>query len=37
KAFLLPQMYVGLVLISFFGYFFSLLVRGLKVKLTPWR
>lgn len=37
KAFLLPQMYVGLVLISFFGYFFSLLVRWLKVKLTSWQ
>ncbi|HET7627472.1 MAG TPA: ABC transporter permease [Bacillales bacterium] len=37
KAFLLSEMYVGLVLISFFGYFFSLLVRLLKVKLTPWR
>lgn len=37
KAFLLSQMYVGLVLISFFGYFFSLLVRWLKAKLTPWQ
>ncbi|HET7580141.1 MAG TPA: ABC transporter permease [Bacillales bacterium] len=37
KAFLLAQMYVGLVLISFFGYFFSLLVRWLKVKLIPWQ
>lgn len=37
KAFLLSEMYVGLVLISFFGYFFSLLVRWLKVKLIPWK
>lgn len=37
KAFLLPQMYAGLVMISFFGYFFSLFVRLLKVKLMPWK
>lgn len=37
KAFLLTEMYVGLVLISFFGYFFSLLLRGLQSKLIPWR
>ncbi|WP_054859815.1 ABC transporter permease subunit [Gracilibacillus sp. JCM 18860] len=37
KAFLLPEMYVGLVLISFFGYLFSLLLRGLERKLLPWK
>ncbi|MGN8647486.1 ABC transporter permease [Gracilibacillus sp. HCP3S3_G5_1] len=37
KAFLLPQMYVGLLLISFFGYFFSLLLRGIEKKLLPWK
>ncbi|WP_102026310.1 ABC transporter permease [Salirhabdus sp. Marseille-P4669] len=37
KAFLLPQMYVGLVLISFFGYLFSLVIRGLQSKLVPWK
>ncbi|QDP41864.1 ABC transporter permease [Radiobacillus deserti] len=37
KAFLLPEMYVGLVLISFFGYLFSLLIRGLHKKLIPWK
>lgn len=37
KTFLLEQMYVGLVVISFFGYFFSLLLRGLQAKLIPWR
>lgn len=37
KAFLLPEMYVGLVLISFFGYLFSLLLRGIERKLLPWK
>ena len=37
KAFLLKEMYVGLVLISFFGYFFSLLLRWLQAKLLPWK
>ncbi|SFL53063.1 NitT/TauT family transport system permease protein [Gracilibacillus orientalis] len=37
KAFLLPQMYVGLLLISFFGYFFSLSLRGIERKLLPWK
>ncbi|TCP24534.1 NitT/TauT family transport system permease protein [Scopulibacillus darangshiensis] len=37
KAFLLKDMYVGLVLISFFGYFFSILLRMLQKKLIPWR
>lgn len=37
KAFLLPQMFVGLLLISFFGYLFSLLLRGLEKKLLPWK
>lgn len=37
KAFLLKEMYVGLVLISFFGYLFSLMLRGLQTKLLPWR
>lgn len=37
KAFLLEEMYVGLILISFFGYFFSLVIRGLQAKLLPWK
>lgn len=37
KAFLLPKMFVGLLLISFFGYLFSLLLRGLQSKLVPWK
>lgn len=37
KAFLLNEMYVGLVLISFFGYVFSLILRGFQKKLLPWR
>ncbi|MFC4619296.1 ABC transporter permease [Camelliibacillus cellulosilyticus] len=37
KAFLLKDMYVGLVLISFFGYFFSLLLRWLQKRLIPWQ
>lgn len=37
KAFLLQQMYVGLILISFFGYLFSLFLRGLQKKMVPWR
>ncbi len=37
KAFLLKEMYVGLVLISFFGYFFSLIIRWMTRKLIPWR
>lgn len=37
KSFLIPQMYVGIVLISFFGYFFSLLLRWLQAKLLPWK
>ena len=37
KAFLLQEMYVGLILISFFGYLFSILLRGLQKKLLPWR
>lgn len=37
KAFLLKEMYVGLILISFFGYVFSLLLRSLQRKLVPWR
>lgn len=37
KAFLLKDMYVGLVLISFFGYLFSLLLRLLEKKLIPWK
>jgi NitT/TauT family transport system permease protein len=37
KAFVLKGMYVGLVLISFFGYFFSLLLRWLEKKLVPWQ
>lgn len=37
KAFLLQEMYVGLILISFFGYLFSILLRGIQKKLLPWR
>ena len=37
SAFLLKEMFVGLILISFFGYLFSLLIRGLQRKLLPWR
>jgi NitT/TauT family transport system permease protein len=37
KAFLLPQMYVGLVLISFFGYFFFIILRALQSKLLRWK
>ncbi|MFD2637967.1 ABC transporter permease [Piscibacillus salipiscarius] len=37
KAFLIPEMFVGLLLISFFGYLFSLLLRGLQSKLIPWK
>ncbi|WP_371257564.1 ABC transporter permease [Sporosarcina sp. D27] len=37
KAFLLQNMFVGLIMISFFGYLFSLLLRGLQKKLLPWR
>ena len=37
KAFLLQEMYVGLIIISFFGYLFSVILRGLQKKLIPWR
>lgn len=37
SAFLLKEMFVGLILISFFGYLFSLLIRALQRKLLPWR
>lgn len=37
KAFLLKEMYVGLILISFFGYLFSLILRGMQKKMVPWR
>lgn len=37
KVFSLKEMYVGLVLISFFGYLFSLLLRWLQKKLIPWQ
>ncbi|KIL49083.1 ABC transporter permease [Jeotgalibacillus campisalis] len=37
SAFLLKEMFVGLILISFFGYLFSLVLRGLQKKLLPWR
>ncbi|BAQ09628.1 sulfonate/nitrate/taurine ABC transporter [Bacillus sp. OxB-1] len=37
KAFLLKEMYVGLILISFFGYLFSLVLRGIQKKILPWR
>lgn len=37
KAFVISEMYVGLVLISFFGFLFSLALRGLQSKLIPWQ
>ncbi len=37
KLFVFKPMYVGLILISFFGYTFSLLLSLLYVKLVPWR
>jgi|HigsolmetaAR206D_1030411.scaffolds.fasta_scaffold05452_2 NitT/TauT family transport system permease protein len=37
KLFLFEPMYVGLILISFFGYMFSLLLRWLKNRLVPWQ
>lgn len=37
KTFVLKEMYVGLVLISFFGFLFSLVLRGLQKKLIPWK
>ncbi|MBD7944845.1 MULTISPECIES: ABC transporter permease [Psychrobacillus] len=37
KAFMLKEMFVGLVLISFFGFLFSLLLRGLQKRIVPWR
>ena len=37
KLFMFKPMYVGLILISFFGYIFSLLLRWLYAKLVPWR
>jgi len=36
KIFNLKPMYVGLILISFFGYLFSILLRWLQRKLVPW-
>ena len=37
KAFMLKEMFVGLILISFFGFLFSLLLRGLQKRIVPWR
>ncbi|WP_419960572.1 ABC transporter permease [Psychrobacillus sp. BM2] len=37
KAFMLKEMFVGLILISFFGFLFSLFLRGLQRKIVPWR
>lgn len=37
KAFLLKDMYVGLILISFFGYLFSIILRGIRGRLIPWQ
>lgn len=37
KAFMLKEMFVGLILISFFGYLFSLLLRALQNKILSWR
>ncbi|RYL92461.1 ABC transporter permease [Sporolactobacillus sp. THM19-2] len=37
SAFVMKEMYVGLVLISFFGYLFSLGVRALQSRMVPWQ
>jgi len=37
KVFNFNPMYVGLILISFFGYTFSILLRWLQSKLVPWQ
>jgi NitT/TauT family transport system permease protein len=37
KVFNFNNMYVGLILISFFGFAFSLLLRWLGTKLVPWQ
>ena len=37
KALNFNPMYVGLILISFFGYIFSILLRWLQHKLVPWQ
>ncbi|SDJ16675.1 ABC transporter permease [Salimicrobium halophilum] len=37
KAFLLKEMFVGLMLISLFGYLFSLLLKGIQAKVVPWK
>jgi len=37
KVFNFHPMYVGLILISFFGYTFSILLRWLQSKLVPWQ
>ncbi|MCI3918820.1 ABC transporter permease [Paenibacillus sp. TRM 82003] len=37
KVFNFQPMYVGLILISFFGYLFSILLRSLQRKLIPWQ
>lgn len=37
KAFMIQEMFVGLIMISFFGYLFSVLLRILQSKLIPWR
>jgi NitT/TauT family transport system permease protein len=36
KVFNFKPMYVGLIMISFFGYLFSILLRSLGRKLVPW-
>ncbi|TLS52714.1 ABC transporter permease [Paenibacillus antri] len=37
KVFNFNPMYVGLILISFFGFTFSILLRRLQSKLVPWQ
>ncbi len=37
KVFNFNPMYVGLILISFFGFTFSILLRWLQSKLVPWQ
>jgi NitT/TauT family transport system permease protein len=37
KVFNFNPMYVGLIMISFFGYVFSILLRRLQKRLVPWQ
>jgi NitT/TauT family transport system permease protein len=37
RIFNLKQMYIGLVIISFFGFLISIIIRWLQSKLIPWK